>query len=300
VPKKTDDLEPGFQPDDLEPGFQPPAFSPILTPVLKRGMGHRPGPMPAAVQSTRQLFGAVRPGAAVSGQADLSGFVFSIRDQAQTSRCVGAANARIINIGAQQMQYKAPNATVPYPSERGLYSLAREEESPPGVALVDQGSIPAMLVQAVSKDIGIPLEKDFPEDDAQINQRVPPDVLAKALSCKVSAVHTIDSAAEQRVADCCQALLEGFAFSMAIAVGANYEGCNSDAPVVAETGSIYGGHDVAIVGFRKLSNGRTIFRNPGSWGTTFGVGGWVWLDESVITDPRTSNLIVITAVPTGA
>lgn len=284
---------------EVEPGFQPPAriVVPVLTPTLKRGMGHRPGPMPSGVESTKRLFGAVRPG--VTGEADLSAYVFSIRDQAQTQRCVGAANARIINVTAQRIQYGAPNPSVLYPSERGLYSLAREEEGGPGVPLVDQGSVPGFLVQAVSKDVGVPLERDFPEDDSQINQKVPPDVLAKALSCKVTAVHTIDSAGDQRVADACQTLLEGFPFSMAIPVGDGYENADSDVPVTAPTGKIYGGHDVAILGFKKLANGRTIFRNAGSWGPTFGVGGWVWLDESVLTDPRASDFIVMTAVPIG-
>jgi hypothetical protein len=287
------------QPPQVEPGFQPSRIVvPRLTPRLNRGMGHRPGAMPANVQPTRRLFGAARPG--VTGEADLSAYVFSIRDQAQTSRCVGAANARIINVVAQRMKSGAPDASVPYPSERGLYSLAREEEGGPDLPLVDQGSIPGMLVQAVTKDVGVPLERDFPEDDSQINQKVPPDVLAKALSVKVTAAHTIDSTGEQRVADACQTLVEGFPFSVAISVGATYENANSDVPVVAETGTVFGGHDVAIVGFKKLANGRTIFRNPGSWGTGFGVGGWVWLDESVLTDPRTSDFVIMTAVPTGA
>jgi len=284
-------VEPGFQPDDAH------ATTPNLTPRLKRGMGHRAGPLPASTGSTKQLFGARRSG--LSGNADLSAYVESIRDQAQTSRCVGAACARVIHVCAQKIQYGAPNFAVPYPSECGLYTLALEEERFADTPMQDQGSVPGLLVQAVTQDVGVPLERDYPEVDQYPNGLVPDmpaEVLAKAIAMKVTAVHTIDSDGLNRVDDAVQTLLEGFAFSMAIPVGSQYENCNSETPVGPAQGTIFGGHDVAILGVKTV-NGRRLFLNAGSWGPTFGFGGWVWLDESVLSDPRASDFLVFQTVP---
>jgi len=260
-------------------------------------MGHRPGPLPPIVETTKKLFGARRSG--LSGNADLSAYVQNIRDQAQTQRCVGAANARVMHVCAQKLQFGAPNFDVPYPSECGLYTLALEEERFADTPMSDQGSIPGLLVQAVTKDVGVPLERDYPEVDQYPNGVVPDmpaEVLAKALAMKVAAVHTIDSDGTNRVDDAVQTLLEGFAFSMAIPVGSQYENCNSETPVGPAQGTIFGGHDLAILGVKTV-NGRRLFLNAGSWGPTFGFGGWVWLDESVLSDPRASDFLVWTAVP---
>jgi hypothetical protein len=266
-----------------------------LTPRLQRGMGHLPGPFPEGTMSTKHLFGARRAG--LSGDADLTDYVDQIRDQKQTSRCVGAANARTLHIVAQRQKFGAPNPPgMPYPSERGLYSLAREEEGVTGdEELLDHGSVPGLLVAAITQDIGVPLERDFPEDDALINERVPAEVLAAALSIKVKAVHLIDSDGAARVDDAVQMLLEGFPFTMAMPVGPDYENCSSETPVEAAGAQVFGGHDIAIVGVKTV-NGRRFFKNAGSWGQQFGFGGYVWLAESCLTDPRASDFIVPTVI----
>jgi hypothetical protein len=255
-------------------------------------MGHIPRPWKPGTPTLRTLLGARRFG--MAGSADWSAYVDQIRNQMSTERCVGAAHARTIHIRAQFQKFGAANPSgVPYPSERGIYSLAREEvRESPDEALVDQGSSPSAADEALSKDIGVPLERDFPEDDSQINQVVPVDVLANALSIKMTGYYLIDSDGSQRVDDACQALISYSPFNCAIPVGPEYEGCNSEAPVMPAT-SVYGGHDIAIVGFR-IVGGKRQFLNPGSWGGGWGFGGYAWLDESVISDPRASDFSVPT------
>jgi hypothetical protein len=267
----------------------------LVTPNRSFGMGHKSRPMPASVLSTRHLFGAARANLAAS--ADLSAYVDRIRDQGQTSRCVGMSLARVCHVDAQFQKFGAPNPPqVPYPSDLGIYDLAREEEDEG--ALVDEGSSPGLALQALDKDIGVPLERDWPADDSKINQPLPVDVLARAIAMKVTAAYTIDSAGSQRSDDCASALIAGRAISIAIQVGDNYEMCNSDTPVLAQNrgDKIYGGHDITLVGFRTV-NGRRQWRNPGSWGTGWAAGGWAWLDDSVITDPTASDFIVVQTVP---
>lgn len=274
--------------------MESPDVKRILTP-RGYGLGHRPGPYPPGTRSTKQLFGAARPGG--PGSADLSGYVDQIRDQAQTQRCVGAGRARVLHIQAQVQKFSAPNPSgVPYPSEQGIYSLGREEEAADGQQpLTDTGSIPALADQALCRDIGVPLERDFNPADSDIDQRVPVDVLARALAIKMTGYFVIDSDPTHRVDDVCQALTNRHALTICIQVGDEYESCHSEQPVVAAQGRTYGGHCIALVGWRVV-NGRRQFLNPGSWGYGWGFGGWAWLDESVISDPRTTDLVVPTAV----
>lgn len=269
----------------------------LVTPKRGFGMGHRVGPMPELVLPARHLFGAAR--SRLAPGADLSGYVDRIRDQGQTSKCVGMSLARVAHVQAQVQKFGAPNpGQVPYPSEQGIYTLAREEE---GGTLADQGSVPGLALLALTNDIGVPLERDWPADNAKINTALPVDVLARALAMKVTAAYTIDSAGQQRSDDCANAILNNHAISMAIQVGDGYENCNSPTPVVAipNNGTSYGGHDITLVGYRTV-NGRRQWLNAGSWGTGFGFGGYVWLDDSVITaDGRygSSDFIVVTVVP---
>jgi papain like protease len=269
----------------------------LVTPNRGFGMGHKVAPMPAHVLPARHLFGATRAQLALAW--DLSAYVDKIRDQHQTSKCVGMSLARTCHVDAQFQKFGAPNpGQMPYPSEMGIYDLAREEEDQG--ALVDEGSSPGLALQALNRDIGVPLERDWPADDSKINDPLPVDALARALAMKVTAAYTIDSAGQQRSDDCAAALIANRAISMAIQVGDNYESCNSDKPVLAQNqgDKIYGGHDITLVGYRTV-NGRRQWLNPGSWGSTtgFGFGGWAWLDDGVITDPTASDFIVLQTVP---
>lgn len=230
----------------------------------------------------------------MAGSASWSDYVDQIRNQNQTQRCVGAAHARTIHIRAQIQKYGTPNPTgIPYPSEIGCYSLARELVlTSADEVLVDEGSSPSACDEALSTVVGVPLERDFPDDDANINERVPVDVLAKAMAIKMTGYYLIDSDGSSRVDDACQALIEHGPFNMAIAVGPEYDDCDSDAPVMMAS-KVFGYHDIAITEFR-IVNGRRQFKNPGSWGTGWAAGGWAWLDEGVLSDPRSSDFSVPT------
>ena len=261
-------------------------------------MGHKQIDLPAIILPARHLFGAARPRLAQS--ADLRGYVDAIRNQLNTEKCVGMSLARVIHVQAQVQKFGAPNpGAIPYPSEMGIYDLAREEEGTG--ALIDQGSSPGMAIQALSEDIGVPLERDWPADDAKINDPLPVDVLTRALAMKVTSAYAILSESTQRADDCVQALSANHAISLAISVGDSYENVSDETSVVAvpANGKVYGGHDITLVGFR-IVNGRRQFLNAGSWGTGWGFGGYCWLDESVVTATGSlaaSDFIVIQVAP---
>jgi hypothetical protein len=210
----------------------------------------------------------------------------------------------VLHILAQKEKFGSANpSAVPYPSEQGIYSLAREELLPDsGGALTDVGSSPSAADEALSLDVGVPLERDFDPPDTDINEEVPVDVLAKAIPIKMTGYYLIDSGGSQRVDDACAALSQYGPFTCAISVGPNYEAASAANNVVMANGPkdpIYGGHCVAIVGWRLATvNGATRrqFLNPGSWGTTWGQAGYAWLDEGVLADDSSSDFSVPTVV----
>jgi hypothetical protein len=274
----------------------------IVTP-RGRGMGHVFGPLPPSVRSFRHHFGAARPGGGTG--ADFSSYVDHIRDQGQIGKCVGMAQARDVHVAAQKQLYSQPNpSAVPYPSEDGIYALAREEElTGPDDPISDTGSVPGLALQALQGDIGVPLERDWVAnvgsvgDPANVGVKCPAEVLAAALTVKVSECYEVDTdpGAGRRDA-LVQVFDAGHVMSMAFPVGDEYESCNSEAPVMPVAGTIYGGHDVSLLGYKVVS-GRVLFLSCGSWGTSFGFGGWTWFDESVITDPRTGDFVVMMVMP---
>jgi hypothetical protein len=287
------------QPDPEEVADRPKSQ---LTPS-GRGMGHKDRTVelrPGVLRSFKQHFGAARQGG--GNGADFSAFVDRIRNQTSLSCCVGMGQARIIHVEAQLQIFGGPNpSAVPYPAELGIYGGAREEEFVDGTqTLTDDGSNPALALQFLQSDVGVPLERDWPFDESKVNEKLPAEVLANALSYKVQNCYEIDSDPSYRPDNLVQIFDSGHLSSMAFPVGDEYENCNSEAPVMPVKGQIYGGHDVPLVGYRQVPvNGtmRRQFKSTGSWGTSFGFGGYNWFDESTIADSRASDFIVIMVAP---
>jgi hypothetical protein len=258
-------------------------------------MGHVPRPYSTAALTIRHLLGAGRMGA--DAPIDWSEYVDHVRDQGQIQKCVGMAKARCLHILAQKLKFGRPNpGAVPYPSEDGIYKLAREASGDlANGGLQDVGSSPSAADEALSTDVGVPLERDAPPNDQTINQPLDVEVLARAIAIKMTGFYLITSDGSSRVDDACQALSQHGPFAMAIPVGDEYESCNSQAPVFAPQGKVYGGHAISIVGWRAVGSRRQ-FLNVGSWNTGWGFGGYAWLDESVLSDPRASDFSIPTLV----
>jgi hypothetical protein len=282
---------------DDTPTVTPVSTPPGLTPKRQKGMGHIAKAYPSIALTIRHLLGAI--GAQPLMPVSWSDYVGPILDQLQTQRCVGFARARVYHILAQRQRFGRANpGGVPYPSGTGIYTLAREQGGMN--PLVDIGSSPADADEACAGEVGVPLERDWSStDSSKVNAPIPVEVLARAMQIKLSAYYRIDSSGSQRVTDACQTLTQHGPFTMAIPVGPEYEECASDAPVMAcSLDKPYGMHDIPLTEWRYDPNGtgRRQFKSPGSWGTYFGFGGWAWLDESVLADPRAIDFTAPTVI----
>lgn len=235
---------------------------PKLTPNKKFGMGHIP---PKAwptghTFSVRHLFGASNA-TYPSSEMRMLDFVDRIRNQQRSSACVGFANARVIHVRAQALLADHPDKWVPeYPSELGIYDMAREEDlyGPEGV-LFDMGSDPALAIQALEKR-GVPRESSlpFPECDATGNPidprafatRMPFDVLEEAADYKVTGVGLLDGDDPNQVANDSKVLLSSFQpFAIAIQVDEAFENYDGTKVLGPPQGHIYGGHDICILAY---------------------------------------------------
>ena len=266
---------------------------PVLTPKLKKGMGHVARPYAAGTPTTRHLFGARRIGA--DAPVDWSPYIGQVLDQDQTQRCVGAARAQALHVLAQHQRFGTPNpSAVPFPSFGGIYTLARELlVSDAATPLADTGSSPSAADEALSGLVGVPLERDWPSSDlSRVNDRLTVEALARAFAIKLSQHYVIPSEGSERIDDSCQAL-SGGPFTMAIPVGPEYEGATSDPnAVVGPATKVFGMHDVCVLGWTVVRQSRRKFLTVGSWGRTFGWHGFVWVDELVVADPRAMDFSV--------
>ncbi len=267
--------------------------TPILLPRSQRGLGHLVRDWAAGTPTIRHLLGGGRQD---WRPVDWSAYVDQVRDQRQTQRCVGAARARVLHCLAQRQAFGRPNpGAVPYPSEQGIYSLARQETSEPGAPLLDVGSSPSAADEALARDVGVPMERDWDPPDEQVNERVPVEVLARAIPYKLAQHYVFDSGGAQRVDDSCQALSQHGPFTCAIPVGDEYDrGDTGEAIMPAQ--NVLAFHCVALMGWRPKPGRDSTrqFLNCGSFGAGWSRGGWAWLDESVLQDPRAIDFSVPT------
>jgi hypothetical protein len=275
--KKRGDAE---QVTEREPGFPPPEPQPEepepgMTPKGHR-MGHVPGGFPDDTPSTKQLFGA-RPLAMPYSAMELLPFVDYIRDQKQTSSCVGQALARIIHIRAQMQLFLLGLLTnALFPAALALYALARQMVLGGDHSLPDDGSYPGKALLAASR-YGLVPEERYPFNERVVTQAVPLDVLEGGQAALFQGFYRIDSEGSALVEDCKQALAKGYPFMMALQVDDVFDQCNSDTPLGPPTGKIHGGHMVAIIGYSGNN-----FLMVNSWGTTWGFNGFAWLTAEAI------------------
>ena len=238
-------------------------------PAPRYGMGYIPDNQSAVVASSRARFGAP---VNLPTSASIEQHVRRIKDQGQTSSCVGQALSTAIDtrLRALGVEYGEPSAL-------GAYTLGRTLDKSLGDKLVDDGSRPFYAVSALRK-FGIPTEAAWPFDPYRVNDDLPFDVLLSANKAKIGALYKVDSYGASRSQDVRLALSKGFPLMFAIPVDAKFQS-NKGEVVGPMSGPEEGWHMLCLVGYRTV-NGVVQFRGVNSWGTSWGDNGMFWLSEA--------------------
>jgi hypothetical protein len=90
-------------------------------------------------------------------------------------------------------------------------------------------------------------------------------------------------------------LARGWTCEIGISVGDGFEP-DADGYITYDRGSGWGGHAVLACGLKKTADGRRWIKILNSWGTSWGQGGFAWIESRFLTESGFNDLWVATTV----
>lgn len=268
----------------------PPRFS-------AHGMGYKPDTHDKSKDpNTRMLLGA--RSFQMPNEYSLEQYIDTVRDQLQTSCCVGFAFARGVHI-----LMAALGTPILWPSPAAIYTVARaKERGSSSEPLQDEGSQPYLAVQGMLglKDDGwgIPSDRAWPFAEATIDDEPDLEELEVASGFDLTGFNRIDTTGSQRATDVRHALSMGYPVCVGTQVDNAFENYTKKAkPITApDPNNLLGGHMICVVGY----NADGTFRVCNSWGPTWGDAGLFTADEKWIESEYMSDLYILTAASRAA
>jgi C1A family cysteine protease len=232
------------------------------------------------------------------GVANLFGTAFSmksavkvVKDQFQTSRCVGFGIAQ-----ALRTRVKFTTGEDIDPSENAIYTFSRaldrqlRGKSAAEEPLTDGGCMPTLAVQGLMQ-FGTPSNADWPSDLDNINDEPDAMELAKASVYRVKGWYRILSSGAQRLAEVKQALMHGFPVAIGVQVDQAFEDYDGSKPIEPpDPNKILGGHETCLVSYDAHGN----VEGANSYGTSWGQDGFYWATSDWLLAPTVGDIIAIT------
>lgn len=170
-----------------------------------------------------------------------------------------------------------------------IYWNARNLDYPP-CGDKDKGSRIRLAFDCMAR-YGTPTETIYPYDISKVNVR--PTILSyrEAIKNRISKFYRINASGLERVAQIKQALSAGNPVVFGTKIANSFKAVNSDAIVYNPGGWYIGGHAMVIVGW---SDEKQAFEVRNSWGESWGVNGYCWMDKNYIAASITSDIWVPT------
>lgn len=234
----------------------------------------------------RPLTAAKVGGVLAPSSVDLTPHIDRVRDQYQTSSCVGHAVAEAIGIRTSML-----GVARPFPSPAAIYAAARAEDDRGILTLQDSGCRPrAAMVRVSDPELSCLVDEDvWPLDVATIGDRLPLDLWQKADGLAVN-WHRIMGSGPDRCAKIIGALASGMPCMFGAAVDEAFENLGGSGEYTPG-GKIVGNHGQTIVGYTQRA-----FVVLNSWGIGWGDGGLSYWGYDTIGSDR---LFDIYAIETG-
>lgn len=219
-----------------------------------------------------------------SSSYDLMGHC-TIRDQEETSACVGFATT-----GAVHCRLKSLGYDTEVFSPLTAYSVGRQLEGVyKGKLLPDDGSYPFLVMQGLRR-FGLCPESAWPFDvdhSARVHQEVPFDVFQRASQFRLSGFARIDATGSSRVRACMQALAAGHPVPLGMMVGDEFVDYRPGRSPVGIESQRLGGHMTFLCGYEDDGD---VFIGCNSWGKSWGEGGFYRIHRSKLEDDSTTDL----------
>lgn len=252
-----------------------------LPPRGRYGKGHIPDPHGLIMTPHDRLPGLV---AAIPHAWDFSKKAPPIRNQLQTSSCVGQAMARAISTFFRVIGEPLDDE----PSEQGIYTNARAIDRPRQVdgsfaPLTDDGAMPIQGARCCT-EFGVPMAKAWPFDSKTINEEPSAVQEAGASIVKLDGYYRIyrqPANPKAFVEAICQAIASNYPVCGAIQADQAFEDYDGHRTLGA-AGASLGGHYLCFNQYDTMSGGQRILFGDNSWGTAWGARGRFRGDEKFI------------------
>lgn len=236
-------------------------------------------------RSSRQLFGA---SPAAPAMASLESYAAPPLDQTVTQSCTGCGTAQAIYVACAAMGKPLGF----FPSPREIYALGRAVGRSPLAdgtlpPLEDVGASPADVMSAISV-FGVcasALGTKCDADAGNVNAEPQLGRLEAAALHLVTGEHRIDETGEDAIAQIAASIAAGYPVGIGAEITRSFENWTpSRGPMEAPTPDdpLVGGHWMAILSTRLMSDGRRSFGVINSWSGSYGRDGFVDVTEDWI------------------
>ncbi len=212
-----------------------------------------------------------------------------ISNQGRLSSCVANAVADALEI---QLGVQDPTSVVQL-SRLHLYYNARSYTH---TTDRDEGTEISSAIDSL-RTLGVCLEATWPYVEANVFAQPPLRAYKEGLDNKVLEAYRVAGGPQERCDGVEAAVRANHAIVFATAVDNAYEGYNGGNKVWMPPSSWAGYHAQIITGVRRNANGGREFLVRNSWGANWGQNGHIWIDESYVGWTETSDLWVVTTVP---
>ncbi len=256
--------------------------------LMLRGCGHIDDDPEDLIASPPRNAVHLVGGNAIAHEAALWMYVDHVRDQGDSSSCVGQTIGSMIDIRG-----RADGLTLPAVSRLAVYGLRPDTEA-------DEGSRPRDILRNCAL-YGVVAEKRWPFDMSHVKGRLPWDVAQHGADAKVKEYYRITAEGDDRAYQVQQALSAGHPVGYATTVDAAFDDYETGV-LGAPRGAGRGQHYTCITGYDASG-----FHALNSWGDAWGEGhiiadgqysrGFYRFDRARLA--AGTDLYVITVAPPG-
>lgn len=206
------------------------------------------------------------------GDVDLRPFSSPIHNQSHTSSCVAQAVVKALEI--KRIMKWGPDAHVDL-SRLAVYYLARELMIPKEIHL-DRGTFVSNACDVLRR-WGVCREENWPFDLDKITTSPSWEAMRSAYLHKIESFHKIYSIGQDLVDEVIECLRAGNPVVYGTRIGMNWARYREDSEPLQIPDEKKGGHATVLVGWKD-----GLFIGENSWGVNWGVGGYYFMDPSVI------------------